>query len=53
MIQVNKHGVKYFDSGDGVYICTYHFGDGYEKTITLIRPSQRMLDNLNINDFVN
>jgi len=53
MIQVNKHGVKYFDSGDGVYICTYYFGEGVEKTITLIRPSQRMLDSLDINDFVN
>lgn len=52
MIKVNSHGVRYFDSGDGVYICTYYFGDGFEKTITLVSPNQQMLDSLSMFDFM-
>jgi hypothetical protein len=52
MIKVNSNGVRYFDAGDGTYICTYYFGDGYEKTITLVNPNQQTLDRLSIIDFM-
>jgi hypothetical protein len=52
MIRVNNNGVQYVEIDKGIYVCTYYFGNGYEKTITLEHPSQKTLDNLSMSDFI-